>query len=276
MTGSGVGWARVTVYGGLLVAAVGSVGVPKIALFVLVGAFIAFVALPRKRPRALLVLSVAAGVAATIGFVRFLVHEAMPGIVQGGTLATGAAAVTRLRQFVVAQDAMRKLAPIDPDGDGVGSAAFLDELTGRVGLRGGAPLTPPLLERLPASVETSTGPAVEVNGYLFLICLPRPDGGFTARPGEAVDDELAERRFVAYAWPVSESLGLLEAYFIDEHERILFTRSGAPKGQRPRIGRDRAPPCDDALAPATREAWQVWRGKRPRTDLPGDKPPRSE
>src|SRR5690606_12458298 len=214
MAGTSLAPHRVALYAALLLAALGSVVVPKIALFVLVGSFIAFVALPRKRPRVLLVLAVAAGGASTLGFARFLVHEAMPGIVQGGTFATGAAAVTRLRQIVVAEDAMRKLAPIDPDGDGVGSAGFLDELTGSVGLRGGARLTPPLLERLPRSVETTTGPAVEVNGYLFLVCLPRRGGGFTARPGEPVDDELAERRFVAYAWPVSESLGLSEAYFV--------------------------------------------------------------
>jgi hypothetical protein len=242
----------------------------RVSLFTLVLAFIAFVALPKPPPRVLTWLALGAGAASLVGFVRFLIHEAVPGIVQGGTSATEAAAVSKLREILFAEDSMRKLAAIDPDGDGVGSAGFIDELTGRAGLRGKARLSTPVLERYPAAVETALGPAVEVAGFYFAVCLPKAGGGFTAKPGEAVDDETAERRFVAYAWPVAADRGLSAAYFLDEHERILFAPNGAPAASRPRVGTERPPACDDALSPATREQWQVWRGKRPRDRLPGD------
>lgn len=260
---------QLALYAALGVAGLVSLWEIRLSLFVLVLSFIAFVALPRTRPRPLLALVLVGGLSSLVGFVRFLAVEAMPGIVQGGTTATGAAAVSRLREILFAQDSLRKLARVDPDGDGIGSAGFLDELTGRVGLRGGARLSPPLLERYPTSEVTALGPAIEMNGYYFVVCLPRRGGGWTADPSEPVDDEAAERRFVAYAWPSTADRGLSEAYFLDEHERILFAPNAAPPASRLRTGPERPPRCDDALAPETRERWQVWRGKRPRDTLPG-------
>lgn len=256
----------------LSIAGLTSIAFTKIALFVLVGSLLAFLSLGQRPARVLQVLTGVAALSSLIGFVRFIVIEAMPGIVQGGTLASGQTAVSRLREILFAQDALRRSGAIDPDGDGVGSAAFLGEMIGQVGLRGGERLTPPVLERYPQLVETALGPAAEIAGYYFIVCLPKRGGGYTARPGEPVDDEAAERHFVAYAWPSSDGRGLLEAYFIDQHERILFARSGAPAGRRERVGPDRPPACDDALAARTRETWQVWRGKRPRATLPGDRP----
>jgi hypothetical protein len=243
----------------------------RLSLFTLVLSFIAFVALPRDGRQLRLRLTIAAAVGSAVGFVQFLINEAMPGIVQGGTSATGAAAVSRLREILFAEDSLRKLAAIDPDRDGIGSAAFLDEMTGRVGLRGQARLVPPVLERYPKSSPTALGPAVEINGYYFMVCLPKLGGGWTAEPSEAVDEEAAERKFVAYAWPALGDRGLVEAYFLDQHERLLFAPNGAPTATRPRIGPERPPRCDDALAASTRDQWQVWRGKRPRDTLPGDR-----
>jgi hypothetical protein len=273
---------RLALYAGLAILGLVSAFFAKIALFVLVGSFLAFLSVKPSAARRVLetsgdvrlltALTAFAGVTSAVGFARFLVIEAMPGIVQGGTIASGAAAVSRLREILFAEDVMRQKAFIDPDGDRVGSAGFLSELLGRSGLRGRERLVPPVLERYPVLVETALGPAAEIAGYYFLVCLPAAGGGFTARPGEAVDDEAAERRFVAYAWPSQEGRGLLESYFIDEHERILFAHASAPAGRRERLGPERPPACDDALAPASRERWQVWRGKRPRTSLPGDAP----
>ena len=262
---------RVALYAALTAAAVAGIWLTRLSLFTLIASFLAFVALPRVDRKLPLALVAVAGVASAVGFVRFLVREAVPGIVQGGTFATQNAAVSRLRELLFAEDSLRRLAPIDPDGDGIGSAGFVDEMTGRTGLRGGARLVPPVLERYPASQSTELGPAVEINGYLFVICLPKRGGGFTANPSDAVDDEAAERRFLAYAWPASSDHGLVLAYFLDEHERILFAPNGAPRDDRPRTGPGRPPRCDDAISPETREQWQVWRNKQPRDRLPGDR-----
>jgi hypothetical protein len=261
---------RSSLYGALFMASVASLFVLKLAPFLLVGSFIAWLALPAERPRWLLGLSAGSALIALLAFIRFLAVEAMPGIVQGGTRATENAAVSKLREILFAEDALRRQADIDPDADGVGSAGLLAELSGFTGLRGGRRLVPALLQRSSAPIDTPVGAALELGGYLFFVCLPKLGGGFTAQAGVAIDEESAERRYLAYAWPSAQGRGLRTAFFMDEHERILFAASGSYAGRPLRVGPEAPPACDDALAPSSASAWQVWRNKQPRRSLPGD------
>jgi hypothetical protein len=118
-----------------------------------------------------------------------------------------------------------------------------------------------------AQVDASIGPATEIGGYFLIVCLPKLGGGFTAQPNDAVDEEIAERRFIAYAWPSGTAPGLGYAVALDEHERISL----APAKNGQRYGFGAPPPCDDAVAPETRSAWTAWRHKQPRQTLPGDR-----
>lgn len=251
-------------------AALASIYFTKLALFAAVGTFICWASLPRapraelRRERWLLTL---AALAATLGLLRFLVLEAIPGIVAGGNRFTEQRAISRLREISFAEDNARRHAIHDPDHDGIGSAALLGELTGELGLRRGRRLTPPLLESYPAQRDTQLGPASEIGGYLLLVCIPKLGGGFTARPEDAIDDELAERRLIAYAWPSGAAPGLDSALALDEHEHIWL----APARPGLRLGPDAPPSCDDVVAPATRAAWKAWRDKKPRQSLPGDR-----
>lgn len=219
----------------------------------------------RKR---LVVGHVVAGVIAFGAIGRFLATEALAGIVQGGTSAAAQRAISRLREILFAEDGARKLGSWDPDGDGVGSALFLGELTAESGMRGNARLAPPLLEGYPKLEATGMGPALEIGGYFFAACLPTVTGELSADPGARIDDERAERRYVVYAWPSGRAPGLERAYFIDEHERIL----SAPSRDGLRHGPEHAPGCADALTEPTEKEWRPWRGKKPRTELPGDRP----
>ncbi len=253
-----------------LAAGVVSMFFIKLGLFAVVGTFITWASLPRLTPRALrrerLILGLAAA-ASSVGLVRFIAVEAVAGIVQGGSRFTEQRAISRLREVLFAQDSARRLAHHDPDRDGVGSAALLGELTGELPLRGERALSPPLLESYPRQSETPIGPATDVGGYLLIVCLPEQGGGFTARPGSHIDDELAERRFIAYAWPSGAAPGLTSAVALDEHERILV----APSRDGLRSGYAAPPSCSDAVDPATSGAWTPWRNKQPRTTLPGDR-----
>ncbi|HVR20960.1 MAG TPA: hypothetical protein VMS65_14715, partial [Polyangiaceae bacterium] len=165
-----------------------------VGLFVLLNAL----ALPkldavlRKR---LVIAHVVAGVIAFAAIGRFLATEALAGIVQGGTSAAGQRAVSRLREILFAEDSARKIGSWDPDGDGVGSALFLGELTAQDGMRGAARLAPPLLERYPKLETTDMGSALEIGGFFFAVCLPTITGGLSADPSARVDDERAERRY---------------------------------------------------------------------------------
>ncbi len=249
-------------------AALLSVYFTKLALFAAVGTFLTWASLPNvpkaelRRERWLLL---AAALVAGVGLCRFLVLEAIPGIVQGGNRFTEQRAISRLREILFAEDTARRMATYDPDADHVGSAALLGELTGELGLRRGNRLPVPLLESYPKQVDTSIGPASELGGYFLVVCLPKLGGGFTAQPGDAVDEELAERRFIAYAWPSGTAPGLGNAVMLDEHERISL----APAKVGLRYGYAAPPSCDDAVAPATSAAWTAWREKQPRQALPG-------
>ena len=100
-----------------------------------------------------------------------------------------------------------------------------------------------------------------------MVCLPAMAGGFSAQPGVAVDEESAERRFLAYAWPMG-SRGPKEVYAVDQHERILVSPNLNAKELR-FVGPFHAPSCDAAV---TDESFSAWRGKAPRATLPGDTP----
>ena len=249
-------------------AALASVYFTKLGLFAAVGVFVAWASLPRvpkvelRRERWLLLVAALAG---TIGLFRFLIVEAIPGIVAGGNRFTEQRAISRLRELLFAEDTARRLASRDPDGDHVGSALLLAELTAEIGVRRGNRLDVPLLEGYPKRVDTSIGPASEIGGYFVIVCLPKTGGGFTARPEDAVDEELAERRFIAYAWPSGSAPGLQSAVALDEHEHISL----APSKAGLRFGFAAPPSCDDAVAPETRSAWTAWRHKQPRQTLPG-------
>jgi len=252
-------------------AALASIYFTKLGLFALVGTFVAWASLPRrnaselKRERLLLALS---AVASGIGFLRFLVLEAVPGIVAGGNRATEARAISRLREISFAEDGARRWARRDPDADGIGSALLLGELTGELEVRAQARLEPPLLESYPKQVQTALGPACEIGGYYFAVCVPKLGGGFTARPGESVDEELAERRLIVYAWPSGVAPGLSSAIALDQHEHIWL----APATAGRRLGSAAPPACDDVVAEGTRRAWKPWQDKQPRRTLPGDRP----
>jgi hypothetical protein len=206
------------------------------------------------RPRLWLMLGT---LGAAVGMSRFVVLDAVPGIVGGGRRAVEDQVVSRLRDVLFAEDAMRRGGWIDPDHDGIGSAAFLSELCGGEPLRGQPARETPVLHC--GELETSAlGPAARAGVYLYAVCLPGASGGWATRPGDAVDEEAAERRFLAYAWP-SEDSPFSSAYFIDEHENIRVSPDVWARGEPPR--------CDAALSGSP---WPAWRNKTPRGELPGD------
>lgn len=254
--------------------------VVELSVFSVVAVFLASLALPPKGApgRRLLVAALAVGaIAAAAGMVRFAVAKLPARLAAAGEDAVVDAAVSRLRAVLEAQDKARAAASHDPDGDGVGSALLLGELAGAIPVRGRAPLPQPYLEP-----RFGRGDVACFEGTCVVVYLATTDGRGSARPGAPFDDELAERRYVAYAWPDAARAGDA-VVFLDEHERILVSDGRAP-GQGFR-GPGRPPPFDAALPAPTLAGpsldaegrgqdgglWRPWKGKRARAGLVGDR-----
>lgn len=256
----------------LLCAAVAALIWPALALPTAFACFIGFLTAPpraAKGARSGRVLTFSAGALAFVGLVRFVVTWAMPGIVGGGRQAVEQRAVSRLRDVLFAEDAMRRAGWIDPDRDGVGSAAFLEELCGEPPRRGQAERATPVLS-CSELVTTPLGPAALAAGYLYTVCLPTRAGGWSALPDSVIEEERAERSFIAYAWP-APGTPFEHAFFIDAYENIssldlieLFGRT-----DRAELPEAFGLTCEAAFGP-WRERFRPWRGKQPRQSLPGD------
>lgn len=253
---------------GVASAAVPPLAVPAVVL-TLIGA-LTFPPEARGGRRTLgRVATALAALGAIVGLGRFVASKAMLGMVEGGQSTAAFSALWKLREVVIAEDALRRTAPWDPDGDHIGSAALIGSLNGSAPLRGGATLEAPLLNyAFQHTIDTAIGPASPVEGYLFIVCLPTTSGGLTARPTDAIDDERAERRYVAYAWPSDATHGMATVFFADEHERLLVL--DPPRGAAAAyLGAARPPACDAALG-GDGGAWKAWKNKQPRKVLPGE------
>lgn len=259
-----------------IVVAMGALSVlePRLSVFSVLCGIVALASLSkRKDPSRLWYLALALGLGfSVLGLGRFVFAEALPGIIEARGRESGKKAVSLLREVYFAENALRRYAMIDPDGDGIGSAGTLSEMTGDIPARGHIELSPPPLAlRLTPREATRLGPATLYDGHLVMVCVPAKGGGWTARveDDDSVDEELAERNWVAYAWPSEAGLPHHRVYFIDQHERILFHENLDEQDLR-FVGALRPPPCHHATADSTAGEWQAWEGKRARTTLPGD------
>jgi hypothetical protein len=220
--------------------------------------------LSRRARRITYAVVIASAVASGAGLLRFALTKAITGITEGGQRAASKSALWRLREVLLAEDALRKGALVDVDGDGIGEARLIDELAGVAGAdRASLNL---LNYQFKERVETPLGGAIRVASHLFIVCLPTTGGGWSAHASAAVDHESSERRFVAYAWPDDGAPDVNDVWFLDEHENILLLSQTTRRYH----GRSHPPPCDAALGEA--KGWTRWKDKQPRDRLPGDAP----
>ncbi len=281
-----------------VVLAVASAVLVKLSIPAMMLALIAFLSLPKHAKKPKIALMVVAPLIVLV-LLRSTAEKAASGVVEGGRRAGARSAMAHLRDIVFAQNIGREQAYIDPDGDKIGSAMSLWALGGLAPQRAGTK-PPMLLQRFRHQAQSKDGgpELVLYDGYLFAVYLPTTSGGATTKESGGIDDEAAERRFVAYAWPFERGHAEHQALFIDEHERILVTdNADAAQGY---FGVDNPPPFNAAFQaefadkgwdapPAVDGAavkkggtsdsgrgvdgamWHRWRHKEARADLPGDR-----
>ncbi len=278
--------ARLIVLSGISTALLGfaAVVVPALAVPAMTLGIVTFLAQApgaARGPRTARWMLLAAAPFMIVGLVRFVIEEAMPGIVEGGHRALVTRAIAKLRVLRFSEDVAREQAYWDPDGDGVGSALLLEEMLGATLIRGKEQAPQGLLGPIGVPTDTPVGRALVSDGYAIVLYLPGRDGRGVARAGVPIDEERAERRWVAYAWPVQDGAGERPVIFLDEHERVLLLANEAP-GPR-YFGLEQPPPAGAALTGPTLDAdaavngrgqdggiWKRWKDKQPRETLPGD------
>lgn len=254
---------------GVALLALTSLWLSELALFAAFLTFLTWVSLPkltaRLRQRWLWALALVAIVCA-VGLTRFVSRYALLGMTNASKRSVDKEIVSRLREILFAQDYAREHGLIDPDGDGIGGALALPELVGRAPLRAPANGRVELLDRRYTHVRaTREGPASALNGYLFMVCLPQAKG-WSAAPAALVDEERAEREFIALAWPDGEGPSHGKVFSIDAAERILEFSNRQERGLI-YSGVSAPPPCD--VTTRASHAFVAWQGKAPRDHLPG-------
>jgi len=129
-------------------------------------------------------------------------------------------------RILFAEDAWRRNAFFDSRrGPRRVCPVSLGELTGELGVRGGKPMDPPVLESYPKLSDTRLGPAAEVGGYLILVCLPKLGGRLHRKAQRRARRRARGARLPGLRLARERGEGLDFAYFLDEHERILMADS---------------------------------------------------
>ncbi len=136
--------------------------------------------------------------------------------------ANETATIATLRNILSAQAQFQATARADVDKDGVGEFGFFGELSGGVGVRGGANMNPPVLSGAFRAVNHGT---VTRNGYHYRIYLPGKNAQGLVEPAkpDVIDAQRAETSFCVYAWPVEHGKTGTRTFFVNVQGDILAT-----------------------------------------------------
>ncbi|MBK9385402.1 MAG: prepilin-type N-terminal cleavage/methylation domain-containing protein [Planctomycetes bacterium] len=161
-----------------------------------------------------------------IAIIAILASAAVPRFAFARREANESAAIATLRNLVTAQQTLQTMGVVDVDRDGEGEHAFLAEIAGSAPVRGTTTvLEPPSFSRAFGAIQLSRASR---SSYLFQVFLPAMDGrGVAEDPNggkalaSAVDPDLAEIFWCAYAWPANREPGNMKVFFANQTGEIL-------------------------------------------------------
>jgi prepilin-type N-terminal cleavage/methylation domain-containing protein len=160
-----------------------------------------------------------------IAIIAVVAAIAIPNLLSARLSANESAAIATLRDLISAQSQFQKRAAADDDNDGLGEYGVFAELSGRVGVRGGAVIKPVVFTTSFQGVNAQGEAAA--SGYQFRIYLPDVAGtGLGEIPGGGVavgiDADLAENIWCGYAWPTNYQQSGVRTFFINQGGDIVF------------------------------------------------------
>jgi prepilin-type N-terminal cleavage/methylation domain-containing protein len=168
-----------------------------------------------------------------VAIIAVIAAVAIPNLLSSRMNANEATAIATLRELVSAQAMFQSRVLADSDFDGTGEFGTLSELSGGVGVRGGAMVRPAVLSSSFRAVNAQG--EVARNGYLYLLYLPDVNGvGLPEVAGggapAGVDADLAEAIWCVYAWPTNHGQSGAKTFFVSHAGEIIFADSSVYSG----------------------------------------------
>ena len=161
-----------------------------------------------------------------IAIIAIIAAIAIPNLLSARLNSNETAAIATLRNIISAQSQFQSTARADVNNNGVGEFGFFGEMSGAVGVRGGAVLRPPVLSTAFRSVSAEG--TVTRSGYNFVIGMADAAGnGLPEAPGggapAGIDPDLGETTWACYAWPVSYGNTGNRTFFVNQGGDIVAT-----------------------------------------------------
>ena len=167
-----------------------------------------------------------------IAIIAIIAAIAIPNLLSARLNANETAAIATLRNLISAQSQFQATGRADVNANGLGEYGFFGEMAGSMGVRGGAPLVPPVLST--AFRATSAVGAVSRGGYLFILALPDAAGiAVTQQNMALVDPDLAETTWAAYAWPQHFGTSGNRTFFVNQTGDLVTTEDASYSGPDP-------------------------------------------
>jgi len=171
-----------------------------------------------------------------IAIIAIIAAIAIPNLLSARLNSNETAAIATLRNIISAQSQFQSTARADANNNGVGEYGSFGELSGGIGVRGGATLNPPVLSTAFRSVS-SGGAFGEVSrsGYIFRMYLPGANGVGVAEAagggaGAALDADISETTWCCYAIPANYGNTGNRSFFVNQGGDIVATEDADYSG----------------------------------------------
>ena len=164
-----------------------------------------------------------------IAIIAIIAAIAIPNLLSARLNSNETAAIATLRNILSAQSQFQTMARADENNNGVGEYGYLSEMSGGVGVRGGAVLNPEVLSTAFRSADANG--VVVRSGYLFVVALPQANGdGAGLENIGLVDADVAETTWVCYAWPSNYGTTGNRTFFVNQAGDIIGTEDSSYSG----------------------------------------------
>ena len=164
-----------------------------------------------------------------IAIIAIIAAIAIPNLLSARLSSNETAAVATLRNIVSAQAQFQVTGRADENFNGIGEYGYLPELSGAIGVRGGAVLVPAVLST--AFRRADANGVVTRSGYLYIIHLPDATGNAVLPSAmNLIDPALAETTWAAYAWPTNYGSTGSRTFFVNQGGDIIATEDPSYSG----------------------------------------------